>query len=175
MTQTITEALAEIKTIEKRLAKKQEFINQHLCRQDRIRDPLEKSGGSRTVIESERQSFNDLAQHLVDLRLAINASNAATDITVDGSMKSVAEWLVWRRDIAPTVKAFLNKMNATIQNVRQEAQRKGLAVTTGDPASLDDVIVNIDEVGLANEIEHMETVLGELDGLLSLKNATVFV
>ena len=46
MSITITEALAEIKTISKRLEKKRESIFNFVGRQDGIRDPLEKDGGS---------------------------------------------------------------------------------------------------------------------------------
>jgi hypothetical protein len=41
--------------------------------------------------------------------------------------------------------------------------------------SLDDIVVNVDEQKLAEDSERMEEVLGTLDGLLSLKNATVTI
>jgi hypothetical protein len=44
---SITEALAEINTIEKRIAKKQRFVHEHLLRQEQLKDPLEKSQGNR--------------------------------------------------------------------------------------------------------------------------------
>lgn len=47
---TITEALAEITTIGKRIAKKQEFIINHLGRISMVRDPLEKDGGATAVV-----------------------------------------------------------------------------------------------------------------------------
>lgn len=46
MALTITEALAEIKTVGKRVEKKREFIKAFLARQDGVKDPLEKDGGS---------------------------------------------------------------------------------------------------------------------------------
>ena len=52
---TITEALAEIKTVGKRVEKKREFIKSFLARQDGIKDPLEKDGGSYQAIARERQ------------------------------------------------------------------------------------------------------------------------
>ena len=47
---TITEALAEIPTIEKRITKKQEFITNYLFRVSSTRDPHEKDGGSAELI-----------------------------------------------------------------------------------------------------------------------------
>ncbi|KKK79464.1 hypothetical protein LCGC14_2833240, partial [marine sediment metagenome] len=38
-----------------------------------------------------------------------------------------------------------------------------------------DIAVAVDEKKLADDIEHLEDVLGQLDGKLSLKNATVLV
>ena len=64
----VTEALAEIATIAKRLTKKQESILAYTARDDRGRDPLEKQGGSEAHVAAERQSFRDLNERLVALR-----------------------------------------------------------------------------------------------------------
>lgn len=55
---TITEALAEIPTIEKRIEKKSEFILNYLYRQSAVRDPHEKDGGSSTLIHRELQAIH---------------------------------------------------------------------------------------------------------------------
>lgn len=52
---TITEALAEIKTIGKRIDSKKQFVTSHLARQDGVKDPLEKDGGSAELLKRERQ------------------------------------------------------------------------------------------------------------------------
>ncbi len=54
---TITEALAEIPTIEKRIEKKREFILNYLYRQSSVRDPHEKDGGSTVLIVREAGAF----------------------------------------------------------------------------------------------------------------------
>lgn len=172
---TITEALAEIKTIEKRAAKKREFIGAYLVRQEKLKDPLHDEGGSVAAIARERQAIQDLEQRSVDLRLAINHANDETSVTIGSNTRSIAEWLIWRRDIAPSLKKFLADLQGGLRNVRDEAQRKGLAIVQGEASNPDDVIVNISEQSLAEEIENLENVLGTLDGQLSLKNATVFV
>ena len=68
---TITEALAETKTIDKRISKKRTFVTDYLFRQDALRDPLEKEGGSVAAIEATRQAIGDLEKRLVDIRRAI--------------------------------------------------------------------------------------------------------
>ena len=173
---TVTEALAEIKTIGKRIAKKREFVVGFLFRQERMKDPLEKEGGSRSAIERERQSIHDLEQRIVDLRRGIATVNATTDITVATRTMSIADWLTWRREVASGERDFVARMISTVQGVRKEAIQKGLQIVTGgDASTLDDVVVNVDEQGLAMEAEQIEEILGTLDGLLSLKNATVTI
>lgn len=41
----ITEALAELKTLNKRVEKKKEYVKAYLYRQEGLKDPLEKDGG----------------------------------------------------------------------------------------------------------------------------------
>jgi len=174
---TITEALAEIKTIGKRIEKKRQNIQQYLARQDVIRDPLEKDGGSRAVIVRERQAIGDLQERIVGLRKAIAHANATTPVEIDGLSRSIAEWLTWRREVAPTEKSFLQGVQNGLASMRKEAGQKQLTVKPvpergGEPT---DILVNIDESQLSKDIEHIETVLGTLDGRLSLLNATTFV
>lgn len=170
----ITEALAELKTIERRIEKKRDFVGQYLFRQEHLKDPLGGEGGSVQEIEQARQAIADLQARAVAIRLAIAEANAINEITVCGVTKSIADWLIWRRDIAPSEQAFLRKLSNSLQLARKQAQDKGLKmVGTEADAGPQDVIVNISELGLAKQIEDLEQILGELDGQLSLKNATV--
>ena len=174
---TITEALAEIKTIDKRLEKKRQFVLDYLVRQERIKDPLERDGGSVEAITRERQSIAGLEERKVQVRRAVQVANEGTELTVGKMTRAIADWLVWRREVAPDVQRFLQSMSVGIHNVREDAKRKGLAViTSGDIATNPaDVIVNVDERALAESIEMLEEVLGGLDGQLSLKNATTYI
>ncbi len=177
MALTITESLAEIKTIDARIAKKTEFIKQNLVRQEGFKDPLERDGGSRQVIIQERQSIGDLQQRKLTLRRAIQRANDETIVSVGGTTQSISDWLVWRREVAPVAKGVLQQISGVVQAARNDAQRKGFSVvTTGDVANKStDLNINVDEKGLAEQIERLETTLGELDGQLSLRNATVNV
>lgn len=172
---TTTEALAEIKTINKRIDTKRAFIHQYISRQDGNRDPLEGGGGSFVAIQQQRQAISDLGQRIVDLRGAIQQSNMLRDLTINGKTKSIADWLIWRRDIAPSEQAFLASTRSKLANVRETAKRMGASVVPhgAQPEKLVDLIINLDETKLAADAEWLETTLGELDGKLSLANATV--
>lgn len=177
MSQTITEALAEIKTINKRLAKKRQFVQEHLFRQERFKDPLVNDGGSKQAIDRERQAIGDLEERVVHLRRAIQDVNEQTSLSVNGTTRNIADWLVWRREVAPQQSQFLDTLNNQILAARREAQQKGVAVVSGEvKASSDsDLVINIDLTALSQDREGLEEVLGTLDGQLSLKNATTFV
>lgn len=172
---TITEALAEIKTINKRLASKRQFVLTFLFRQDGLRDPLEKDGGSVEVIKREQQSIADLERRVVTLRRGIQMANDATPLAINGVTLTIAEWLNWRRDVAPDSRSFLSSLRQKIDAMRVQAHRQGASMLSpGAQAERpSDIMVNISENDLAKDIERFETTLGELDGLLSLKNATV--
>lgn len=171
---TITEALAEIKTIGKRIEKKSDFIRTYLATQDQFKDPLAKDGGSRQKIDAEFQAIKDLNLRQITLRRLIRAANESTTVSVNGESRSIADWLVWRREIAPGRKSHLQTLQSNIASIRKQATEKGLqTVTTADLATHpQDVIIHLDESKLAEEIEGMEETLGALDGQLSLKNAT---
>ena len=177
---TITEALAEIKTIGKRVETKQSQLESYIVRDSRMRDPMEKTGGSEEYIKRERQAINDLQKRVVDLRLAIQKSNMVTKLALNGTEMTVYEWLIWRREVAPTATNQLSRIWQTLQNARRGAQQRGVnviaaaaAVQSGNEAH--DLIVNVNEQEIAKERETVEAALGELDGRLSLINATTLI
>ena len=176
MAMTITEALAELKTVDKRIAKKREFVLTYLLRVEMIRDPLEKEGGSVAAVKREQQAIGDLEERKVLIRRRINDANAATALRVGVVTRPLADWLIWRRDVAPGVKAGLDALAARINSARAEAQKRGASVSAaGEAKRQDDIIVNVSESDLAAQREALEETLGVLDGQLSLKNATVTI
>lgn len=177
---TITEALAEIKTIGKRIETKQSQLQGYLFRDARLKDPMEKVGGSEAYIKSELQAISDLNQRVVDLRYAIQNANMTATLELGGKTMTIFRWLVWRREVAPTLKGNLDSMWRALQAARQQAQRSGFGVVAAAAAIQSntepkDLIVNIDEKELAAEREGLEKTLGELDGRLSLLNATTMI
>lgn len=180
---TITEALQEIKTIGKRLEKKRLAVGDKLARDTRIKDPLEKDGGSEKFVREERQAIGDLEKRIVAIRTAIQRSNLSTVVPLDGNQGTVAEWLTWRREVSAGQVTFLNSISSNIRNIRSQVQQKGGRVIANvaqvnegtsynDPPQL---IVNVDEKAVLDEQEKLETLLGDLDGKLSLLNATTVV
>jgi hypothetical protein len=178
---TITEALAEIKTIGKRINSKREFVQGYLYRQEGLKDPLEKDGGSAEVIRRERQAINDLALRIIKLRRGIQHANDTTEVHIGTNVMTIADWLTWRRDVMPEETRFLTQLRARLGTMRDQAKRAGANVLAGASAIVQtdvkatDVIVNLDEGELAHDIEEMEEIVGTLDGQLSLKNATVMI
>ncbi len=68
MSMTITEALAEIKTIGKRLEKKKQAVLTNIGRDSRLKDPLDDSV---KFVKEERQAIEDLEKRIVTIRTAI--------------------------------------------------------------------------------------------------------
>lgn len=174
---TITEALAELKTILKRIEKKRDFVVSALARPEGARDPLEREGGGVQRVAQERQAIKDLHDRTIRIRRAIQTANEANNITVEGETRSIADWLVWRREVAPEQKKLLEAIRAQINYARQEAKKRDSKVIGPGESTTNfqDIVVNVSESDLAKDIEHMETVLGTLDGQLSLKNATITI
>lgn len=176
---TITEALAEIKTIAKRIEKKEIFVRQFLLRQEAFKDPLALEGGSPKAIAEAMQSIADLRRRHVAIRSAITAANMRIRVTLGAGStvrsQTITEWLTWRREVAPGEVAFVKSLQQGIATVRSQAMAKGVRVSAGEAEKPTDVVVNLDEGALARGAEDLEAVLGELDGQLSLKNATEFV
>lgn len=174
MSITITEALAEIKTIDKRLDKRREQVATNLARQDGIKDPFEKEGGAEEYIKRERQGIADLEERKVALRLGIARANDATEVTVCGKTRTISAWIVWRREVSGGQKRFLGSLNAGVTQVRTKARQSGVQVLKqGDDAQQpQDYVLHIDQAALAAEIEQFENILGTLDGVLSMVNAT---
>lgn len=173
--QTITESLAEIKTINARLETRRQNVGQYLMRDARLKDPLLEEGGSVKYVAEERQAVKDLEDRIVRIRTAIHASNLATKMKVQGIERSVQEWLNWRREVSNGQKTFLQNLRRGIENARKDVQSKGMKLKEGSDGEKTDVLVALNEKELNDDIERLDLVLGELDGKLSLNNATTTI
>ncbi len=169
---TITEGLAEIKTVQKRIEKQRQFVLEHLFMAGVMRDPLETEGGTRVAVEQTRQSIRDLETRIIAIRTAVTQANLATFVVAGGLTKTITEWLTWRRELSDGAGKFLKVMNDAILKVRKEASQKNLGFTDAETTDAKTITVFVKELALAKEIETHEIILGELDGQLSLKNAT---
>jgi hypothetical protein len=139
-------------------------------------------------LRRERQAIADLEERVIAIRAAIANSNANTHITVGGTTRSVTEWLAWRKEVAPGAGSFLAQLRNRIDQVRQAQARgqvprtvgpelaalsvRATATSSANREKAPEIIINLDERQLAQESENHEQILGQLDGQLSLKNAT---
>jgi len=182
MPMTITEALAEIKTIGKRIEKKRQAVLQNIGRDSRLKDPLEDSV---KYLREERQAIEDLEKRIVTIRAAIHRKNLETNCTVGENTMPVQEWLEFRREVAPGRQMFLTSINAGVRQIRDKIQAQGGRVSFAAAAAVAQVndgekkppelLLHLDEKKLLEEQEGLEKVLGDLDGKLSLLNATTVI
>lgn len=174
---TITEALAEIKTIGKRIETKRDNTLKYLARESRVKDPMEQEGGSTTFLKQERQAIADLETRIVAIRTAIQEVNLKTELSLNGTTRTISEWLTWRREVAQGQKAYVAKLIGGINQIRQQVTKEGRKFTDEETKNSlpTDVIVHLNEKALLEEAERLEQTLGELDGKLSLLNATTTI
>ena len=174
---TITEALAETKTLAARIEKRHDAVLRYLVRDARLRDPLEADGGTFEFVKRERQAIGDLEERLVAIRGAIQKANIEISLTINSTTRTVSGWLNWRREVSELQKRRMAQMVALITQARQKAAQSGVQLVQGDahaqpPGGL---IVALNEKDLSEAIENLESILGELDGKLSLLNATTLI
>lgn len=166
-TMTIQVAMSEIKTIAKRFTAKKTVVTENCCRPSYMTDMLEKEGGATEFIRREMQSATDLHARLLKLRVAVQRKNTEAALTVAGKSRVVAEWLTWRKEVAAQSKSFwadiVQKTNATKQQVERQQLPSGQAAT---------LTLHYDFAAATKALDDIEKQLGELDGALSVFNAT---
>lgn len=170
---TITEALAEIKLIEKKLSSKTQHVAQNLSRAKHLPDPL---GDSAKALQSEMQSIHDLYKRQVKIRGVIAKANIETTIRVIDDEMSITEWLAWKREVS----AKQNALYATIRDGIKAAQNTysrapQIYKDSEDKTQLVQFVFNLDYQEYVSLAEKTQEKLDKLDGLLSLKNATILV
>lgn len=160
---TITEALAEIKLINRKIAGKWERLEQIAVLPSDKKDPLASEGGSSAVIKQEMQSIHDLYERLVAIRTNVQKANQSNNLAIFGVSMSVAAWLNWRKEVLPNQAKGVTKIIRVVESYRNQRRTS---------ATQPEVVVNVDEVALNKQAEWLMQVEGDLDGKLSLFNAT---
>lgn len=174
---TITEALAEIKLLTKKIGKKRDFVRDNALFATHQPDPFVTDGGRKDVLTKELQAIKDLWTRWVTLRTAINKTNVTEQITVGEETKTIAQWLIWRREIANDQVNFYETVSRDILvTLKQKAERPE-AKKNDDTGEFQFVKWEsaVDANALRQQAERLQTMLDELDGKLSLKNATLTV
>lgn len=163
---TITEALAEMKTINKRIDNKANFVTANLWRPSIITDALAADGGAEKRVGEEMQAIGDLFLRLERIRVRIQEANQKNLLTVQGQSKSVAAWLAWRKECAPKLKTLFGNLT------RHMAEGNKQARTPAAGQQPWNVVEHYSTSKIQAATEFVDNVLGELDGKLSLFNAT---
>lgn len=174
---TITEALAELKTLDKRIASTKDFILKYAVRQGSTIDPLDDEGGSHVVVPRKMQSIADLLDRKVKLRTAINAANSNTSLTIGSITKTVSEWIIWRRESFSTELDSFRQLQAKVLDARRQcAQADVKLIEDGkQPERVQEASCFISESYISKKIDELVEIESTLDGKLSLVNATTVI
>ena len=174
---TITEALAELKTLDKKIESSKKFVMDYSVRQGTTIDPLDDEGGSDKVIPQKMQSIDNLLERKIAIRKAINASNQNAVVEINKVKRTVEEWLIWKRDVYQKEMAFLESLQRKIVDARSQCVAKGMTLRDdgGQPSKVTEVSSFIKESNLQRRIEETREIYGVLDGKLSLFNATTTI
>lgn len=174
-TMSITEALAEIKLIDKKVQKKRENVAIHATRFEHIADPYVEEGGSSEYIKKETQAICDLLTTRIRIREAISRANLDNTITCEGATQSICSWLVWKREVYNVAFASWTLLKAQVERKLAENANRPQLFKKDDTAepSLAKMVSHVDIPALQREQERQQTIFERLDGLLSMKNAQI--
>src|ERR1043165_2240928 len=143
---TVAEALAELKTALKRLEMKRTFILTYLHRPEMLKDPLSQQGGSFSAIQQEWQSIRNLEEQIILIRRAVQQAYERCPVTISNQTRSLADWLVWRREVTARKARFLSSMLGRIDRARLRANRRAaVLLANGQTLRANDIAVNLDE------------------------------
>lgn len=173
---TITEALAEIKLIEKKIEKKEAVLRGNVSRIKQMPDPYEKDGGSRLANERELQAVGDLRERHIKIRRSIAAANLANSIKIESQERSIAEWLIFKREVLEKNKSLYGALATGAKRAIDTfaAQPQLYKDPQGSP-QLAEVVINYDYPALLKQSEQLQFIDDKLDGQLSLKNALIVI
>lgn len=173
---TITEALAEIKLLQKKIESKRSTVTSNLVRQKQMPDPFQSDGGGQQVMTREIQAVTDLFTRLVSIRGAIAEANLTNKITVAEETKSIHDWLTWKREVAEPLRNFYQTIHVTIKEalIRQSTNPVVYKDEEGK-VHMVEMVPNADYAEFIKRAEKTQDKFERLDGLLSLRNATITV
>jgi hypothetical protein len=166
---SIHEALAEIKLIKDKIEKTQAFIAEHLYRPSDMVDPLKE--GSEIVVKRRLQSIHDLAERALAIRAAINKANIENTIKIKGTTRTIAEWLIWKRETLVFLRGAYNTFYVTMNSGREQSSRQAYAKHL-DIEKIE-MVYHLDPEEVLDMRNGLTEIMSLLDGQLSLKNAQI--
>jgi len=177
VTMTITEALAELKTIKARIEKKTTSLMAYFVRDKGRIDPFADSdaGSTAQFWRRETQAIEDLQDRIIDIRSAIQRANQTTEAEIKGVVQTIADWLTWRREVLPVRKVFYETQLRALNDVRRAEAQNAVKKTSGPDVFVPEYVLAVDEQQLLKDAEFLTELAGALDGRLSLVNATTTI
>lgn len=173
---TITEALAELKLIANKVAKKREWVSSNVIKYKQAPDAYEKDGGIKEKMKQELQSIKDLQEKLVKTRSAIMRANLDNIVDIMGESKSIYEWLVWRKDVARDQAQMHGSIYSVVKREIEKAAETPRVLKSEEGVNvLVEIEPNLDYQAHNERSILVQEILDKLDGVLSLKNATITV
>jgi hypothetical protein len=117
---SVTQALPELKLLERRINKVMETIGMW-CKVSHNGAPVDKEKHKKET-ESQLQSFNDLTKRRDAIKRAIILSNAVTKVKIGSWEGTVAEAIEYKSSIR-IKREFLEMMKCSLQTKREEFER----------------------------------------------------
>jgi len=176
---TISEAMAELKLIDKKVQKKIEFIKSNCVSYDHVADPYKPEGGRTQIIKQEEQAIKDLLERYESIREKIMEANLLNKVVISNITKSIYGWLIWRKEIK-TKQTELYGMYTEVEGKIKQLVTQPQLVKKEDKdgnvaGELMKATSNIKLDEYRKELEKISDTFETLDGVLSLKNATIFI
>lgn len=173
---TITEALSELNLIKKKIEKKKPDVLNNLVRFDHMADPFANVGGSKEYIGSQLQAIDDLRKRFVKIRSAIAQANTVNTIKIGRHEMTINEWLNWKREQSKDEKEFHESIAKTLKvHIDNAAQRPSVFKDDQGNTKLANMIPNVEYSERLKAVEEISDMIENLDGQLSLKNATITI
>jgi hypothetical protein len=173
---TITEGLSELNLIKKKIKTKENAFLGNLILAEHVKDPYENEGGTPEHLKKEFQSLTDLRRRLVKIRSAIASANLENEITLGEMTFSIHDWLTWKREISKEETSFINSVvSGTKSTLDKIAQQPQIYKDSEEKTHLVKFKTCIDYPEFVRKQEKMQELFENLDGKLSLKNATIVI
>ena len=174
MEMTITEALAEIKLVEKKATTKMAFVRGNLVRAKHVTEA--QGGVSRETVAAEVQAISDLQKRLVAIRTGIAKANLETNIIIGERSNNIHGWLSWKREVAEKELSFYKDVFMTVKREMEDSVKNPRCWKDdkGEPHIVE-FVTNLSYEEYAKKAEVAQDLLEKLDGQLSLKNATTVI
>lgn len=166
----LTMVLGEISVLKKRIDAIYGTIQEFLIRPSNLVDPIKDKGGSEHFIQEKMDEHRDLVTRLGYLKEVVNDANRHGTLTVQGTTKTVAQWLIWVHDEQPHLLNLIEQMLSKIRATRQMYQQWRPNETSSN------FVVCVDEKSLMEMAERLKDMKNELiSSQLSIFNATYTV